>query len=338
MTTPTEQHLGEALEDLVSTQPFGPDTASIVRRATALRRRAVTGRVTAGVAVGAAAALVAIAGTSAAAHRPTKDHVAAANVPVHAQALTDLASYITANTAPQAGDATLVQRTQSYPGRSPVQGFDLYTDSGEYFYAPSESDLPGAIRSDANQGHGTFAREVAAAEYALSGNLAVADQRMAYAPFADGKPPTVTAAQRSQVAQMMAQKLAAEGKTDPALIQKIKDGTGGFNADNYIWMDSEQALQAGAGNPQVRAGVLRILSTLPGITVDHTRVAGQDALSITASGQPDLPANYHETITIDSSTGVPISLVGGTDGAAPSVTVAYHVSRVTVSDIEAGRF
>lgn len=327
MSTPTEQHLREALEDLVSNQPFRPDTSSILQRGASLRRRTIAARATAGAAVAAAAALVGVTASSAATHHATDGNVATVTVPANNQSLTELASYITASTAPQAGDATLVQRTQSYPDRSPMQGFDLYTDSGEYFYAQSESGLPAAIASNANQGDGMSAREIAAAEYAVSGNLAVADRRMAYAPFADGKPPTLSATQQ-------AQNLAAAGKAAP----RIKGGTDGFNADNYIWEDSEDALQAGAGNPQVRAGVLRILSTLPGITVTHTEVAGQPALAITASGNPDLPANYHETITIDAATGIPISLVGGTNGAAPGVTVTYHVSRVTVSDIEAGRF
>jgi hypothetical protein len=72
--------------------------------------------------------------------------------------------------------------------------------------------------------------------------------------------------------------------------------------------------------------------------VTHTEVGGQPALAITATGTPELPANYHETITINASTGIPISLVGGTSGAAPSVTVTFEVSRVTISAIEAGRF
>ncbi|MCU4187179.1 hypothetical protein K6U06_22645 [Acidiferrimicrobium sp. IK] len=346
MITPTEHDLGEALEDLVSSQPFQPDTSSIVRRGTALRRRAFAARATAGVAVGAAAAVVAVTATGAATHRGPSGTIATATagggtiaaVPGGNQTLTQLASYITANPAQQPGDATLVQRTQSYPGRAPMQGFDLYTDSGKYFYSETESGLPAAIKSNANLDSGVSAREVAAAEYAATGDLTVAAHRMAYAPFADGKPPTESATQRALDAQMVAQKLAAAGKSDPGLIQKVKDGTGTFDTDNYIWMDSEDALQAGSGNPQVRAGILRLLSTLPGITVTHTQAAGQAALAISASGQPDLPANYRETITIGAATGIPISFVGATNGAAPSVTVSCHVSRVTVANIEAGRF
>ena len=356
MTTPTEQDLRDELQDLVSAQPFQPDTSSVQRRGRALRRRGYAGRATAGVAVAALAALVAVTANGTTGHHGINKNLATGTAnhrtngsvattpstgttpaagPQHL--LTQLASSITA-TAPatQAGDATLVERTQSYPDQSSIQGFDLYTDSGEYFYAPTESGLPLAIKSNDDQGGGMFAREIAAAEYAVNGNLAVADQRMADAPFADGRPPgsngQTWAGQYAEKAQV--QKLGAT----PEPVQKAQAGPFSFDADNYIWMDAEDALQAGSGNPQVRAGILRILSTLPGITVTDTEVGGQPALAITATGTPDLPANYHETITINASTGVPIGMVGGTNGAAPSVTVTYQVSRVTVSAIEAGQF
>jgi hypothetical protein len=351
MTTPTEQLLGEALKELVSTQPFQPDTSLIQRRGRILRRRTVVARAAAGVAVTAAAAVVAVTAIGTASPHGTKGHVATrpgvhsvtatspgvrpATVTGKDHALTELAAYITANATHQAGNATLVARTQSYPDRSSTQGFDLYTDSGEYFYAATESGLPAAIRANANVGDGMNAREIAAAEYAVNGSLAVADQRMAYAPFPDGKPPT--AAQRARASRNIAQKLAASGIKNPRLVKMVKTGTS-INVDNYIWEDSEEALQVGAGNPQVRAGVLRILSSLPGIAVTTTEVAGQAALAITATGTPDLPGGYHETITINASTGIPISLVGGTNGKTPEVTVTFEVSRVTVSAIRAGRF
>lgn len=335
MTTPTEAHLGEALEDLVSTQPFQPDIRSIHRRGRTLRRRSVAARATTGAAVTAVAALVAVTATSAASHHTPSGRTATGD-PNHA--LADLAAYISTNRAPRTGDATLVERTQSYPGRSSVAGFDLYTDSGQYFYGGTKSSLSAAVGSDANQGDGMFAREVAAAEYAVNGSLAVADQRMADAGFANGTPPTQTPAKQALQARAIAQKLAAAGIGDPHPVEITKGGTGIFNADNYIWENSETALQAGAGNPQVRAGVLRILSTLPGITVTRTQSAGQPVLALTASGSPDLPANYSETITINASNGIPVSLVGGTSGAAPRVTVAFQVSRVEVSAVKAGRF
>jgi hypothetical protein len=346
MTTPTEENLGEALHDLVSAQPFQPDPTSIQRRSRRLRRRTLAARSSAVVALTAVAALVAVTATNAASHHsPThivttspagSSGTGSAHSTAHSTALTELAAYITANATHQTGDATLVIRTQSYPGRASIGGADLYTDSGEYFYAQTESGLPAAIAGNDNQGDGMFAREIAAAIYAVNGNLTIADQKMAYAPFASGKPPVMTAAQRAATAQAVAEKMAAAGIQAPRL-QPLATAYS-FNSDNYIWEDSEDALVAGSGNPQVRAGILHILSTLPGITVTEAQVDGQPALTITASGTPDLPANYHETITINATTGIPIRFEGGTNGQAPSVTVTYQVSRVTVSAIEAGHF
>ena len=96
------------------------------------------------------------------------------------------------------------------------------------------------------------------------------------------------------------------------------------------------ALTAGSSNPKVRAGVLRLYSTLPEVTVTHTVVEGQQALTLTASA-PALPAGYTETLNINAATGVPLTFEGGERGK-PDVTVTYTSTRVTVADVEAGRF
>jgi hypothetical protein len=178
--------------------------------------------------------------------------------------LTQLASYILAGGKP-AGDATLVIREQSYPGRAAIGGADLYTDSGEYFFAPSVSGLPAQIASDHNQGDGLFAREIAAAVYADHGDLAVARKRMA-----------------------------------------------------------------------VRAGVLRILSTLRDVTVTNTTTNSQPTLTLRA-GAPAMPGNYQETLVIGARTGVPVTFTGGVPGKTPDVTVTYQVTRVTLSKLAAGQ-
>jgi hypothetical protein len=106
--------------------------------------------------------------------------------------------------------------------------------------------------------------------------------------------------------------------------------------DNEIWENSLDALQAGAGQPEVRAGVLRLLSTLPEVTVRSADVNGEATLTLTA-GAPALPPDYQETLTINGSTGVPIGFAGGVPGHRPDVTATYRVSRVTVAAIAAGR-
>jgi hypothetical protein len=107
--------------------------------------------------------------------------------------------------------------------------------------------------------------------------------------------------------------------------------------DNYIWEGSMDAIVAGSGDPQVRAGVLRLLATLPGITVTHGTTGGQPTLTISA-GVAELPDGDHrETSIVNATTGVPIKFVGG-DPEKPDVTIDYGVTRVSLTDVEAGKF
>jgi hypothetical protein len=299
------------------------------------RRKVAVGStvVVVGVAAAVAAALVITTPSlnpGLAPHRPgTSTRAVTVNAP-----LMRLSAFITANDPQPSGDATLVLRNQAYPTQPAISGADLYTDSGEYFYSPSESGLPAAIAANDNIGDGMFAREVAAATYAVNGNLATARQRMATAPFASGTFPSVqsdpSAAQaKAEQLQRLGIKVAVPPPT-PAVSNAAR-------TDNYIWMDSLDALSAGAGNPQVRAGVLRILSTLPEVTVTNAVFDGQPALTLTAAA-PALPADYQEALTINAQTGVPMGFTGGTPGQTPGVTVTYQISRVTVSDIAAGKF
>ena len=83
--------------------------------------------------------------------------------------------------------------------------------------------------------------------------------------------------------------------------------------------------------------MLRLLSTLPEVTVRSADINGEAMLTLTARA-PALPANYQETLTINGTTGVPIGFAGGAPGHRPDVTATYRVSRVTVAAIAAGRF
>jgi hypothetical protein len=50
-----------------------------------------------------------------------------------------------------------------------------------------------------------------------------------------------------------------------------------------IWYNSINALTEGAGNPQVREGVLRVLSTIAEVTVANATTGGQPTLTLTAA-------------------------------------------------------
>jgi hypothetical protein len=108
--------------------------------------------------------------------------------------------------------------------------------------------------------------------------------------------------------------------------------------DNYVWEGSEDALVVGSGNPQVRAGVLRLVSMLPGVSVTHGTVDGQPALTLTANGAEfGSGMSYQEAITINANTGIPLKMDGGTPGTVDT-TVTWVVTRVNLADIAAGKF
>ena len=346
MNSPTEQELGAAFRDLVAEQPFTPDVSAIPRRVRQARRRdrIVRGGIGAGAVAVAAVAAVGVAsavpsapaGTAQAggAHPAVRGSGAhPANTGASAssakststqQPLVNLAAVLVADPKPT-GDATLVERETGAPGQASINVWDLYADNGQYFFSRTKACLPAQVKEDNNQGDGMFAREVAAATYAATGDVDAAALKMAWA--ADTTP--VPAWLSAQVSHMSA---------------------GGLQIDNYVWENSEDALVAGSGNPQVRAGVLRLVSALPGITVTHGTTHGQSTLTLTA-GAPELgtvginaanpkaaagPA-YQEAITINAATGIPLEIAGGSAGQT-AVTVRYVVTRVNLADIAAGKF
>jgi hypothetical protein len=336
MNSPTEQDLSAAFRDLVAEQPFIPDASAIERRARQARRRdrIVRGGLGAGVVAVAAVAAVGVAsivpsGPAGTAHaggaHPAKTGASASPAgSADAQPpLVKLAAYLAAAPRP-AGDATLVERETGMPGGGTVNVWDLYTDGGRYFFSRTEAGLPAQVKEDNNQGGGQFGREVAAAAYAVTGNLDTAALKMAW-PY---------------------------GTPVPAWLKaQVKAKTAGTNIDNYVWEDSEDALIAGSGNPQVRAGILRLVSALPGITVTHGTVDGQPTLTLTAGaaelghtmGKPDKAnpkgrpgAAYSEAITINAHTGIPLQIASGLAGEVTGTTT-YVVTRVNLADIAAGK-
>jgi hypothetical protein len=238
-----------------------------------------------------------------------------------------LASYIASATAEPAGDATLVIRDQRYPNGTSYSGADLYVDNGTYYFATNEDGLAAAIADSDTQVGGWFLREIDAAKFAVNGNLSTAltmmeDAALGHSPSSAPKVYASAAAQR-----------ALEAVRGQSVLGDPDD----VDADNLIWENSIDALVAGAGDPQVRAGVLRLIAALPSVSVVDTDANGQPAPTLTA-GSAELLPNYTEALTINADTGVPVGFVGGTPGKTSGVTITYQVSRVSVSNIAAGRF
>ena len=332
----------QALPHAVTPGPAGPDLAAadVARghRALRQRRRRRLAGVAGTAAVGAAAVVLAAtsapwsaapAATGTAQARGTHP----ASIGTHpAPAATQpplmrLAADVAAEPKP-VGDATLMERETTLTGQPTVKVWDLYADNGRYFFSQTKSGLPAQVKEDNTQGGGWNTREIAAAIFAVHGNLQDAALKMAWTNTTP-----VPAWLSSQ-------------------LKNISAPGGGGQIDNYVWENSEDALVVGSGNPQVRAGVLRLVSLLPDITVTHGTLDGQPTFTLTAGaaefGPPPSVKDatklklgkqppYQEAITINADTGIPMKFVGGTPGHV-GTTVNYVVTRVSLADIAAGKF
>jgi hypothetical protein len=309
------------------------------------RRRMLAIGGTAGLGIAAAAVAVTLIATSTSrppaapprplAGGPTASHSATPTTPTVSSPLVLLADTISAGAQKQPGDATLVFRTTTFTNGQGGSGFDLYTDSGPYYWAPAESGLPAQITAHHNLGDGLFTREIAAAEYAVHGDLATARERMANAPDPANAGKSPAAQLSPMLLKVKAQLLgvqAAPGQSLAAAYDKAY-------IDSWVWNDATDALEAGAGNSQVRAGVLRLLSTVSGVVVTHGTLDGQPTLVV---GDVTASFNGHgrseAVMTLNASTGVPLKYTDGTVGKTPDTTTTYRVSRVTVAAIAAGKF
>jgi hypothetical protein len=237
-----------------------------------------------------------------------------------------LADDVSASATPS-GDATLVQRTTITGGQN-ITVYDLYGDNNTYYFSKDESGMPAQVSGNDSQAAGLFGREVAAAKKGATGNVQQAAIDIANAPDPNRKP-LITPGNSAPTAQETA---AAQQK---AKLTGVPPSPGSL-FDNWAWEDSEDAMIAGAGDPQVRAGVLQILATLPGVTVTHgTSADGQPTLVLTG-GADEVGSGYQEQLTVNAETGMPVQFVGGKPNGAAATTVNYQVRRVTLSDIAGG--
>jgi hypothetical protein len=192
------------------------------------------------------------------------------------------------------------------------------------------------VADNANQADGTNAREIAAARFAATGNLAAAVKQMVealpndyYDSLAERKAIWAkTAAAREQLEKEKGMKTPIPMPTGRLLQQDI---------DNTLWTASTIVLSWGAGDPQIRVGVLRLLSTLPDVTVVDSTTNGQPTLTITAGPSLFGAGSGDQVLTVNARTGIPVSSVES-GGGLPTAVETDQVSRVTVADIEAGKF
>jgi hypothetical protein len=315
-----------------------PGTKTAARRRARWGRRRTVGFSAAGLVAAAAAVALVVTSAPAPSHHaaatgtPSSSAKPAAGNPV----LTQLAANISVQQVKLPGNATLEIRNQS-PTSSRVgyNGVDLYTDDGTYYSAASKSALPQVIARGQDMGEGEFKRAISAALLAVNGNLATARAKMAVANFLPGTHPGESGAPtQAEIEKIKAVDKAQHIKytpPKPLTPEQLKEQT-----DNFTWMNSNFALIAAPDNAQVRAGVLRIMATMPNVKVTHTTTAGQATLTLSDSW-PKLAGGDTESLVINASTGLPIA---GFDSGPdqPSASTYYHASRVTLADVAAGRF
>jgi hypothetical protein len=314
---------------------------------TAPRRRARwSTRRTAGfslAALGAAAAAVALVFTSVSppSHTPgagsklrTNRGPAAPN-----SVLVRLAADITARSATVPGNATMEIRNQSPTSNQPgANGIDLYTDSGIYYWGFNRSNLRYAIAQHQDVGEGQFKRAIAAALIAANGDVATGRARMAVANFIPGIKPSKVypqAARKALIEKLKAVDNKRHVKYTPP--KRLTPAQQKEQTDNLMWMNSFDALIAAPDNAKVRAGVLAIMATMPDVKVRHTITAGQPTLTLSDTWPLLDSSGYVESLVINASTGFPVAQLGNTPGH-PLHVIYYHTHRVTLANVEAGRF
>jgi hypothetical protein len=308
------------------------------------RGKAGLGAGIAAIAAGAAAAALVLAAGPAAV--PAVKHGAApraatvTNKPAPSKLMT-LAALIKTSDPAVPGNASLAISTQVNGGKLMQVLYAVYTDDGRMYTGDSKQTLVAAIAQHANQADSTNAAEIAAAVYAADGDLATGRAKMVNALpncFGVGLSP---AAQKKFEAQCWAAGAATRRQIEreKGIKTPLKMPTGQALQDdinNYLWTASTIALNWGGGNPQIRAGVLRLLSTIPQVTVADSTTGGQPTLTITA-GTALFDNSGDQVLTVSAATGIPVSSVESGGGLATAVETD-HVSRVTLADIAAGKF
>ncbi|MFC8298661.1 hypothetical protein [Micromonospora orduensis] len=305
------------------------------------RRIGVAGRlgIGAGVGVAAAAAVVAVVLNSPATGgtEAGKDSSAATSGATTVDGSAERAPLMTLagsikTVTPSAGDAWLVKATQVNGTKTMQVVYTLYTDGHAIYTGNSVEDIKRAIARHQDQmTDGGYAPLLKAAVAAADSSPADGRTQMLKA----AKDPLVgldPAAQKTEwdkqqaAAQVIIKQKGGNVKPKPYSPQAVQR-----HFDNALWTYSTQALSAGDGNTQVRAGVLRLLSTISGVSVKDSTTHGKATLTITA-GPEVFGGEGSEVLTIDAKTGMLVEDVSTVPGL-PQASTTYESSRVTKAEL-----
>ncbi|BCJ68551.1 hypothetical protein [Polymorphospora rubra] len=329
-----DDEVWDAVKQTLSDVRMDRPVEAIEQRGRARRRKRHVFGVAAGGGVAAVAALALAlpmatgSGTASAPTGPDNQAGSASTAPAGDIRLVSLATSLTAENASLPGDASLIiEKVEVRRGTVPSRTrYHLYTDGGEYYYTEARRELPRVVARGENLGNGFHTRGVAAARYAATGDLAKAREQMINSVYDGGKPPTGAGQDRTEI-------LRQKGITIPS--PRTDEDRESLAANNHLWVNSVDVLSAAGGDPKVRAGVLRLISTIPDVTVVDSTTGGQPTLTITARVWGD---DSQHVLTINAQNGVPISSVLTYPDMDTTFAETFEVSRVTVADIRAGRF
>ena len=199
-----------------------------------------------------------------------------------------------------------------FPDRQGFRGFDLYVDDGRYYYGATMAELRAGDPQELRPGQRDGPR----------GRGGSAGRR---------------AARRAADRDAMITATWAEN-TNPPDEPQLQD-------DNRVWIGCMDALLAGAGRPDVRSGVLFLLSTMSAVTTEEQTRDGRRVLALANAGfldessaesQKAFPGGYVETLYVDAESGIPVGFTGGVPGQEPSVTMTYDIERTTPARVRQG--
>lgn len=332
----TTMEATSTMETTTTTRDRDSSPALRRRRGMGVARRLGIG---AGVGVAAAAAVVAVVLNSSATGgmEASRDASAAPSASTSVDGSAERAPLMTLagsikTVTPAAGDAWLVKATQVHGTKTMQVVYTLYTDGHAIYTGNSVKDIKRAIARHQDQmTDGGYAPLLKAA-------VAAADSSPA-----DGRTQMLTAAKDPLVGLDPAAQKAVWDKqqADAQVIIKQKGGNVApkpyspqaveRHFDNALWTYSTQALSAGNGNTQVRAGVLRLLSTISAVSVKDSTTHGKATLTITA-GPEVFGGEGSEVLTVDATTGMLVKDVSIVPGLAAASTT-YESSRVTKADL-----
>ncbi|MFZ0388345.1 MAG: hypothetical protein WAL22_21965 [Solirubrobacteraceae bacterium] len=221
------------------------------------------------------------------------------------------------------GNATLVVHTNVFEGGEPsFSGDDLFEDNGNYFYGSDLTQLRAALAApnSADPSEGKVINAAAASANASPEQAADAIYEAS---------PAVAIPART-IPRAMISKLPAFERSQ--LRGDVLPGSPvtAVRRDNILWLNIGTALEGGSGRPAVRAGALLAASVLPGVSVSATTFDGTPVVQVTETDFPGLSSGYDESYEVDAQTAV---LLNYHDNGPGSVSVTYHVSRVTTPSL-----